>query len=86
MWLASMEMGPQTGNLAADTASNMIRLDKYIFIFEQILFVAIWRNSMRQPLWRWNLSRPQRVPEGTRLFNFQITTRTLHEKFLYSTE
>ena len=32
------------------------------------------------------ISRPQRVPEGTRLLNFQITTRTLLEKFYYSTE
>ena len=32
------------------------------------------------------VGRPQRVPEGTRLLDFQITTRTLLGKFYYSTE
>ena len=32
------------------------------------------------------LTRPQRVPQGTRLLDFQITTRTLLGKFYYSTE
>ena len=30
--------------------------------------------------------RPQQVTEGTRLLDFQITTRTLFEKFYFSTE
>ena len=32
------------------------------------------------------MSRAWRVPEGTRLLDFQITTRTLLEKFYYSIE
>ena len=45
-------------------------------------------------MFRWQLwllvfspvARPWRVPEGTRLLNFQVTTRTLPEKFYYSSE
>ena len=33
-----------------------------------------------------NPVRPQRVPEGTRLLEFQMNTRNLLEKFYYSTE
>ena len=32
------------------------------------------------------ITRPWRVPEGTRLLNFQVTTRTLPENFYYSSE
>ena len=36
--------------------------------------------------WPHSAGRPQRVPEGTRLLDFQITTCTLLENFYYSTE
>ena len=43
-------------------------------------------NLISDKNWVLDLSRPWRVPEGTRLLDFQITTRTLPEKFYYSLE
>ena len=41
---ASLEMGPETGDLAADIASNMIRLDRHFLEFVQTIF-CIWTNT-----------------------------------------
>ena len=45
-----------------------------------------WIFAGELPLSIPSITRPQRVPEGTRLLDFQMTNRTLIGNFYYSTE